>query len=484
MKKLLPLTLAIALGLTCNVFAAAPANPFDDIPQNHWAYSAASQLAKDGLIDGYGDKTFRGNQPITRYEMAMIVAKAMSKSSKSASISPETKAALNKLEGEFSGELDKLGVRLKAVEAKVDNVKFDGEMQTFFQQRGAESWYNEHASWGNGPEHGGTRHDNTMTTTQLKLRGHLQISDDFTVHTEIAGGHNYRTGESFVTGNSGSNTNLTNNKDTFMKLYWEGPIFGANTYFGRFDPKEKSGFNQYYDPMFWDVGLLDGAKFEFGNKIKTTLFVGKANDACAEFDGIGGANVKYNALRFDTQAGNMNLWLMYHDVTPVGDSSNTATQNKQNFMNSGWGKEKATAYEFHFGTPIQLPIPGKWYTWSNIISTNALHGNRGYHVGLSYNDPPDRKIPGQWGAWTMFHKQESYSALNPFGEAKSWEIDWGAHKGFQGWEVGVNYVPFVNQRIMIREIIGKPSEDRYAPNGDGTRMGNQKAFRIEWDMDF
>jgi hypothetical protein len=475
MKKLLSLTLALAFGVTCNAYAATAtaSNPFDDIPQNHWAYGAASQLAKDGLIEGYGDKSFRGDKPISRYEMAVIVAKAMSKSSKSTTMSPETKAALSKLEGEFSSELDKLGVRLKAVESKVGNVKFDGELESFYQQRGVTKFFDQHAGWG-------SQSDNTMTTTELKLRAHMQVGDDFTVHTEIVGGHNYRDGSSFVNGNNtdgGSmppfGTQTYNTKDTFMKLYWEGPILGVNTYFGRFDPKEKDGFNQYFDPMFWDVGLFDGAKFEFGNKLKTTLFTGKANNSCNEF--IDNANVKYNALRFDTQLNDFNLWLMYHDV------ATTSNSDKANLLNS-WGKDTATAYEFHVGTPIKLPIPGKWYTWSNIIATNAPTENHGYHVGLSYNDPPDRKTPGQWGMWTMFHKQESNSALNPFGEAKSWEIEWGqAHKGFQGWEVGLNYVPFVNQRIMVREIFGKPAEDFFI---HGAKMGNENAFRIEWDMDF
>ncbi|MDL2281141.1 S-layer homology domain-containing protein, partial [Selenomonadales bacterium OttesenSCG-928-I06] len=30
-------------------------NPFNDVPQGHWAYDAVAQLEKDGLITGYGD---------------------------------------------------------------------------------------------------------------------------------------------------------------------------------------------------------------------------------------------------------------------------------------------------------------------------------------------------------------------------------------------------------------------------------------------
>jgi len=53
------------------------AGPFADVPARNWAYDAVNQLAKAGIVEGYGDQTFRGDKTITRYEMAIIVAKAM-----------------------------------------------------------------------------------------------------------------------------------------------------------------------------------------------------------------------------------------------------------------------------------------------------------------------------------------------------------------------------------------------------------------------
>ena len=72
MKKTLvsALTTALVVGAASTTFAAA--NPFSDVPADHWAYDAVSQLASDGVIEGYGDTTFRGNQNITRYEMAQM----------------------------------------------------------------------------------------------------------------------------------------------------------------------------------------------------------------------------------------------------------------------------------------------------------------------------------------------------------------------------------------------------------------------------
>ncbi len=55
----------------------AAQSPFSDVPQDHWAYDAVAQLAADGVIEGYGDTTFQGSKPITRFEMSQMVAKAM-----------------------------------------------------------------------------------------------------------------------------------------------------------------------------------------------------------------------------------------------------------------------------------------------------------------------------------------------------------------------------------------------------------------------
>lgn len=133
MKKLLALVAVFAL-----VAFAAPAfaaNPFVDVPMNHWAYDAISQLAAKGIIQGYPDGTYRGNQPMTRYEMSMLVARAlatvdMDKASK------EDVEMLKKLVVEFKDELDALGVRVDALDERVavleENLggwKFWGELR-------------------------------------------------------------------------------------------------------------------------------------------------------------------------------------------------------------------------------------------------------------------------------------------------------------------------------------------------------------------
>ena len=50
---------------------------FPDVPTNHWAYEAVSDLSRRGLVEGYPDGTFGGDHMMTRYEFAQIVYRAM-----------------------------------------------------------------------------------------------------------------------------------------------------------------------------------------------------------------------------------------------------------------------------------------------------------------------------------------------------------------------------------------------------------------------
>jgi hypothetical protein len=71
-KILIPLVAAML------IFAfAVPAfaGPFSDVPSDHWAYRAVNHLQQEGIIVGYPDGTFKGDNLFTRYEMAMVVAR-------------------------------------------------------------------------------------------------------------------------------------------------------------------------------------------------------------------------------------------------------------------------------------------------------------------------------------------------------------------------------------------------------------------------
>ena len=77
---------------------------FPDVPNNHWAYEAVSRLAGNDIIQGYEDGKYHGERTMTRYEMAVIIYKALQKGAK----------AEAKLVEEFKPELKAIAAHEKA----------------------------------------------------------------------------------------------------------------------------------------------------------------------------------------------------------------------------------------------------------------------------------------------------------------------------------------------------------------------------------
>ena len=113
------------------VTTAFAANPFSDVTPDSWAYQAVSQLAASGIVNGYPDGTFKGQNDITRYEMAQMIAKAMANQDRA---NAEQQAMINRLADEFSNELNNLGVRVARLEDRVGNVKVTGDARLRYQK--------------------------------------------------------------------------------------------------------------------------------------------------------------------------------------------------------------------------------------------------------------------------------------------------------------------------------------------------------------
>ena len=130
MKKMLAVVAAAALAaVAAPAFAA---NPFSDVPLNHWAYDAVENLAAKGILEGYPDNTFRGKKAMTRYEIATMVARMMN----AENLGNEDIEQLKALVVEFGPELEALGVkvdsfdsRLAALEKGLSGWKISGQMR-------------------------------------------------------------------------------------------------------------------------------------------------------------------------------------------------------------------------------------------------------------------------------------------------------------------------------------------------------------------
>ncbi|MCS7195294.1 MAG: S-layer homology domain-containing protein, partial [Meiothermus sp.] len=98
---------------------------FSDVPAGHWAKEAVERIAACGLITGFPDGTFRGNQNLTRYQAALIFQRLLNeiqqggecvRGSGQGGLSEEDLTVIRNAVQELAAELAALGVRVSALE--------------------------------------------------------------------------------------------------------------------------------------------------------------------------------------------------------------------------------------------------------------------------------------------------------------------------------------------------------------------------------
>ena len=226
------MALVFVLGIAGTAFAA---NPFVDVPANHWAYGAVAKLAKAGIVNGMGDGTFQGGANMTRYEMAQIVAKAMTKVD---SADAANKALIEKLEAEFAAELNNLGVRVKALEDKVGTIAFSGDARIRYVN-------DENAAAG------------STTAQRLRLSMKAKVNENTAFYGRfMAMNHN-------EFGTTGKDTAQIVDANFTVKNMFNSDVTAVA---GRFSQKFLT-----VGHIADTVGMIDGAKVYFGSKVKMSM---------------------------------------------------------------------------------------------------------------------------------------------------------------------------------------------------------------------
>lgn len=138
-RSIIMLLVLIFILCTAGIAMAATNNsPYLDVPRDNWTYSAIQQLAKAGIINTEYSE-FKGERVSTRYELAGIVANAMTKYDKA---DAQGKKLIDKLAAEFDSELkwlsvspkrDSLETRVNKIEGKMSNVpRFYGNFMQYY----------------------------------------------------------------------------------------------------------------------------------------------------------------------------------------------------------------------------------------------------------------------------------------------------------------------------------------------------------------
>lgn len=121
------LAAALAAGVA-RAPVAAQANPFRDVPGDHWSLAAIRKLAEEGLVEGFPDGTYKGKKVVTRYDLAIHLAKLLARvdrirASGRAGLTPEDAVTVTRLTTEYKQELDLLGVKVDALEGRLGAVE-------------------------------------------------------------------------------------------------------------------------------------------------------------------------------------------------------------------------------------------------------------------------------------------------------------------------------------------------------------------------
>ena len=224
------------------VTTAFAANPFSDVTPDSWAYQAVSQLANAGIVNGYPDGTFKGQNNITRYEMAQMVAKAMANQDRA---NAEQQAMINRLADEFSNELNNLGVRVARLEDRVGNVKVTGDAR--LRYRDAE-------------------HEKSKFDARARLQFNAKVNDRTDAVVRVAS-KNFELGDSRMGSNVGVSVD---------RAY-------VNHHFGERVSLKAGRFNQVIGGGLAFDGTFDGAQLNVGNdKVNAQVAYGYAVSGAAE----------------------------------------------------------------------------------------------------------------------------------------------------------------------------------------------------------
>ena len=419
------LTAAFVAGMTSSAFAAS--NPFSDVPAGHWAYQSVAKLAAEGVIEGYGDGTYRGDRNITRYEMAQMIAKAMAKNPTGAS-----KADLDRLAAEFRDELDALGVRVAELEKYADKVVWTGELRY--------RYWNDRETL----PYTSRKLKRTNNQLQLRLFPTATVNDHWKVKARMT-----------ATSNMSEDT-TGNFKLTYA--YAEGKYFD-----------DKLTLNVGRMPLYTNVddGLVfddffSGFQAIYGDKFKVALMAGRWNldnanlnvpnelvfdDSTASYQG---AEISYDNDKLFVGVGYHHFRSDDFENLP-GYKKNSKKAKNANVWTVG------ARYNFDNGFKIGGAYAG---------NTKADEYKRSWWAGIGYKGA-NRKVAGSWGINVAYRYVGQNVSLAPTFDT------FALRTNKKGVDITVDWSPLYNTYVQIGYFTGKTLDTK---KNDRTFFGRASWF--------
>ncbi|MGL5944007.1 MAG: iron uptake porin [Waterburya sp.] len=197
-------------------------NQLRDVSPTDWAYEALRSLVdRYGCIAGFPNQTYRGDQPLTRYEFAAGLNSCLNQIERliasSQAVSQEDLDTINRLQQEFEAELATLGGRVDELESRTAVLE-DSQFSTTTKLNG-EAIFGVSDVFGGGVEDDDDSEIDAETT--LSYRTRLNFDTSFTgedrLRTRLQSG-NATSLDADITGTNSTRLGFDNSTDDTVEI--------------------------------------------------------------------------------------------------------------------------------------------------------------------------------------------------------------------------------------------------------------------------
>ncbi|MGM9541043.1 S-layer homology domain-containing protein [Anaerovibrio sp.] len=422
MRKKHALTLAAFLLLGSMPVTEAAENPFADVPADHWAYEAVAELADMGIAEGYAENgCFQGDSAMTRYEMAQITARAMAAADRADN---NQKAAIEKLAAEFADELASLGVRTEDLEARLDNVTWNGRLRYDWNTRNYEN--------------SGKHRTPQKNIFRFRLNSSMAVNEHWSGHSRV----DYDI----------QKDNTDNGTMTVQQIYAKGQYDKLGIILGRYGAYSANSHGMFIDD---DV---TGAEIRYAPDKKWTLVFDAArkNDASLlkGTQGADDATGTYLSLEADYSYGKLD-----------GGAAIRHMRAAHTLQSAGADSFSVADFGLGYRFDRNFKLTGD-YAISSAVDAGAVtdFANASRHavsLQLDYKGA-NRTKPGSWGAYL------AYRSLSPFGAAYATydqSVGFLGYKSLKGFEIAGSYTLEKNivataKYFLGRDVLAPADKDR------------------------
>ena len=452
-KTLVSAVLAATIMGTASVTMAAE-NMFSDVPLDHWAYDAVNKLAEDGIIDGYGDTNFGGDKPITRYEMAQLVEKAMQNQENARSVD---KAAIEKLQKEFDSELKG---EVQSLRKDVDDLK---SRMGWYGDARIRYFANKDQKGNNGKNSNG---ETSQFEKRLRLGFWANPAENLTVDGRLKYEDKSWQRSHWTNGHQNFNSwdNSYDNQNSLrldkLSLNWEHA--GTKVSIGRTEVKLGEG-------LIWWENQVDGAyvKHQFGPKVSAMLGVG---DISAEGWHNSNINAQFGEIAVQTSPATKIAVSNMRTITDVQEYNKheDGFSSAGHWVDTSWYAWEPSDYKLNqYSLSVNTQIAPKWNVIAEAVTNNvgtvANANKHGVWTRITYGKM-DWKTAKDWQVYG-----EYFALGNTSVDSSKWGHrlniaggdGFGGH-GARGFGINLDYMVANNTCLGLNYYKLKPYDEAAA----------------------